>query len=267
MEHDQPKRQSSTTTATTNRLSGAAFIAAGMGTWSLDITTEEEYCDAILIGLLHGARGLIEYLLPSERSRLISAINDTRTAGTSIDLIVTLDKSKPMVQFLRIRGGLDAGDPNKVVAVCFLESTPVEWKNGKSSGKSNSSLNDSNCLCHLEEAIASLCHNERRFEESQKIAQIGSWELNCESKVLSWSNEVFRICELDEKEIDLSFESFLAVVHPADRDLLEETYWNSLATRQDYHLVHRLLMKDGRIKWVEERCSTQFNIDGNPVRV
>jgi len=36
--------------------------------------------------------------------------------------------------------------------------------------------------------------------------------------------------------------------------------------RTPYQIEHRLLMADGRIKWVQERCESVFDADGKPLR-
>jgi PAS domain S-box-containing protein len=48
--------------------------------------------------------------------------------------------------------------------------------------------------------------------------------------------------------------------------MVNEAYSNSLVTQQSYSIEHRLLMKDGKIKWVREECESTFDAQGNPVR-
>lgn len=108
--------------------------------------------------------------------------------------------------------------------------------------------------------------SEARLAEAQRIAQIGSWELDLAGNVLVWSDEVFRIFEIDRTRFGASYESFLDLVHPEDRAAVDSAYTRSLETRGPYQIVHRLQMADGRIKYVEERCETQFAADGTPLR-
>jgi C4-dicarboxylate-specific signal transduction histidine kinase len=44
-----------------------------------------------------------------------------------------------------------------------------------------------------------------------------------------------------------------------------QAYGKSLEDKQPYEIKHRLLMDDGRIKWVIEKCQTTFDSDGKPL--
>lgn len=102
--------------------------------------------------------------------------------------------------------------------------------------------------------------------EAQRLAQMGSWELDLARNSLSWSDEVFRIFEIDPEGFGASYEAFLAAVHPDDRERVERAFTESLRTRQACDIEHRLLFADGRVKWVHERCAIHYADDGTPLR-
>jgi len=102
------------------------------------------------------------------------------------------------------------------------------------------------------------------LEESQRLAHIGSWKFNLQSEKLSWSDEVYRIFEIDKDTIP-SYELFLDSIHPEDRDLVNKAYEKSLSTQKRYEITHRLVMKDGRIKYVSEQCETTFDYNNEPL--
>jgi diguanylate cyclase (GGDEF)-like protein/PAS domain S-box-containing protein len=111
-----------------------------------------------------------------------------------------------------------------------------------------------------------LRENEARLNEAQRNARIGSWELDLASNRLYWSDEIYRIFEIDKASFGASYQAFLNVIHPEDRERVNKAYTDSLVDHLPYDIVHRLQLADGRIKFVRERCETQFNADGNPVR-
>jgi PAS domain S-box-containing protein len=108
--------------------------------------------------------------------------------------------------------------------------------------------------------------SEERLNEAQHLAQVGSWELDLLSGKLSWSDEIFNLFEIDKTKFGATYEAFLNGIHPEDRDLVNQAYTNSLVTRAPYEVTHRLKMGDGRIKWVQERCSSEFDAAGKPLR-
>ena len=115
----------------------------------------------------------------------------------------------------------------------------------------------------VEEALAESTH---LLTEAQRLTSIGSWVQDVPSGKLMWSDETFRIFEIDKKSSGDLFERFLAAVHPDDRKLTTDAYKNALKTKKPYTLTHRLLMPDGRIKHVVECCETKYDDNGNPVK-
>lgn len=108
--------------------------------------------------------------------------------------------------------------------------------------------------------------SERQLREAQRITHIGSWELDLVDNTLHWSDEIYSIFEIDRTQFDASYEAFLNTIHPDDRKIVNKAYTDSLINKQPYVIAHRLQMPDGRIKWVNERCETDFNPDGKPLR-
>ncbi|MCX7185286.1 MAG: ATP-binding protein [Nitrosospira sp.] len=115
-------------------------------------------------------------------------------------------------------------------------------------------------------ALESLRANETKLNEAQQMAQVGSWELDLVSGKLTWSDEVFRLFEIDQSEFAASYEGFLNAIHPDDREAVNAAYAHSLLTRESYEITHRLLMSDGRVKYVHERAETEFSSEGKPLR-
>lgn len=111
-----------------------------------------------------------------------------------------------------------------------------------------------------------LRQNTEMLNEAQHFARMGSWSLDLRENTLLWSNEVYRIFEIDSEKFDANYETFLNRIHPEDRDLVNSAYMTSLSARQPYEVTHRLLMDDGRIKWVHESGMSEFDSDGKPLR-
>lgn len=105
----------------------------------------------------------------------------------------------------------------------------------------------------------------KELAEAQRIGQMGSWILDLQTNQLSWSDQIYRIFEIDPQQFVATYEHFLETIHPDDRGKVDSAYQASLRDRQPYKITHRLLFPDGRIKWVAEQCETTFDQDGKPV--
>ncbi len=116
------------------------------------------------------------------------------------------------------------------------------------------------------QAEEKLAASEAKLIDAQRLAHLGSWELDLTSNALRWSDEIYRIFEIDPKVFGASYEAFLDAIHPEDRAMVNQAYTHSLETKTPYEIEHRLLMEDGRIKFVHERCETHFDGGGKPLR-
>ncbi|GBF40745.1 PAS domain S-box protein [Leptospira ellinghausenii] len=105
---------------------------------------------------------------------------------------------------------------------------------------------------------------KKEFEDISNVAQVGRWELNLVTGTLKWSKKIYEIFELDPNLFQPSYETFLSVIHPDDREKVNQAYSQSLIDKKKYEIEHRLILSDGRIKWVRETCYSIFDPQGNP---
>jgi PAS domain S-box-containing protein/putative nucleotidyltransferase with HDIG domain len=111
-----------------------------------------------------------------------------------------------------------------------------------------------------------LRRSEESLKQAQRIAHMGNWDLDLVNDVLLWSDEIYRIFEIDHARFGASYGAFLDAIHPGDREMVNAAYTESVKNRTGYDIVHRLLMPDGRVKYVNERCETFYDDEGRPLR-
>jgi PAS domain S-box-containing protein len=98
---------------------------------------------------------------------------------------------------------------------------------------------------------------EHQLKDAQKVAKTGSWYLTVtEDTRLEWSEETYRIFEINPG-ITITFEKFIECVHPEDREMVIDTWRQSLNSGV-YHIEHRIITKSGE-KWVSERARFEFD--------
>ncbi len=118
----------------------------------------------------------------------------------------------------------------------------------------------------VEQRTADIRLAMEQLNDAQHIAQIGSWELDLTNNLLVWSDEIYRLFEIDKDRFSATYEAFLNAVHPEDSNAVNAAYKRSLETQKPYEITHRLLMPDGRVKYVTERCVSYFDAEGKPLR-
>ena len=102
---------------------------------------------------------------------------------------------------------------------------------------------------------------ELHFAQAQEIANVGSWQLDLAVGELDWSDECHRIFGIPRDEV-VTFERFIACVHPEDREYVESE-WTAALDGDPYDIEHRIVV-DGETKWVREKAELEFDADGTP---
>ena len=108
--------------------------------------------------------------------------------------------------------------------------------------------------------------NEILMSEAQRIAHLGSWELDPLTEKVRWSDEMWRIYGLEPQEFGFSLEEYLTMVHPGDRNLVRNTVEMSLADETfgyDFRIIHY----DGTERVLRANRRGIYNEDGQLVKI
>ncbi len=108
--------------------------------------------------------------------------------------------------------------------------------------------------------------SENKLKEAQSIARLGHWELDLKTNRLFWSDEIYRIFEIEASRFGASYEAFIETVHPEDREMVHQEFTASVNDRKPYAIDHRLLLKGDRLKYVHEQGRTFYDARGEAVR-
>lgn len=110
---------------------------------------------------------------------------------------------------------------------------------------------------------------KRRGEQllyAAESADIGLWfwDLN-EEKIYSTPkcNEFFEISPIDT----MTYNDFLEVVHPDDRQNLIDAFLDSQKNGAEYDVEYRVIYSDGEIHWLSTRGKTYLDTEGNPANM
>jgi PAS domain S-box-containing protein len=108
---------------------------------------------------------------------------------------------------------------------------------------------------------------QRVLEEAARIAQLGSYTWDRRSGLIEWSQEMYRIAGVEPGRFDVSFDGFLGLVHPDDRDVVRTAIRSALAAGTGFQVEHRLVRPDGDVRYVRMQAQAAFAPDGSVQRV
>jgi PAS domain S-box-containing protein len=99
--------------------------------------------------------------------------------------------------------------------------------------------------------------SEEGLAEAQRMAHLGSWELDCAKKKMSCSNEVYRIFGFEFSASGISTEALLNVAHPEDREQIAAVRARLSKTLDTYDIVYRIIRKSDReTRYIHEKCES-----------
>ncbi len=105
----------------------------------------------------------------------------------------------------------------------------------------------------LQAAVQELERLNKTLDEAQALSHTGSFGWKVASGDIVWSNETYRILEIDQT-VKPTIDLILQRVHPDDRKLVQLEFDRAAQGEQDCDYEHRLLMPNGVVKHLHVRA-------------
>lgn len=116
-----------------------------------------------------------------------------------------------------------------------------------------------------EKQILELQESDYKLKAASDIAKLGYWRLEMDAQTLSWSDKIYEIFGRSKKDFVVSFESFYNTIHPSDRSAFEKEQDAAFSGERELNFSHRILLPDGKVKWVREMGRLNKDKNGKPV--
>jgi PAS domain S-box-containing protein len=115
-------------------------------------------------------------------------------------------------------------------------------------------------------ADEALCESEARLRLAAASADAGLWELDLESRRL-WVTDKTRTLFGLPPDGELTFEAFLTVVHPEDRERIQQAIEQATQSDEGVLVEFRSLQPDGRVRWIVSRGRRHPEAPAKPRRL
>ncbi len=90
--------------------------------------------------------------------------------------------------------------------------------------------------------------------QAQRLAKLGSWRWNSETRQSEWSEETCRMFGIGAAHRLVADEDFMALVHADDRDRVMQMHLDTLADLQPYDVEYRAITPEGKVHTVHARA-------------
>jgi two-component system, LuxR family, sensor kinase FixL len=118
----------------------------------------------------------------------------------------------------------------------------------------------------LQASEAELRETEERMQLAASAAKLGMWMWDIPRDEIWITNKGRSLWGFIPSE-KLDFDRFRNVIHPEDRQFVLKAVENSLHTGEEYEAEFRVLLPDGRVRWIGGRGLVEFNGAGQPARM
>ncbi|GGH01567.1 PAS domain-containing sensor histidine kinase [Mucilaginibacter phyllosphaerae] len=102
-------------------------------------------------------------------------------------------------------------------------------------------------------AEKNLAETKERLELSLEASSAGTWELDLDSMKFYLDEFNYDICAIPKGGFDGSYRTFLNLIHPDDREMVDEHFRKSINSEKEIDFVCRLINSDGQLHYASIR--------------
>lgn len=108
---------------------------------------------------------------------------------------------------------------------------------------------------------------QERLELAQQAGKIGTFEWHIPSHTVTWTSELEALYGLAPGSFAGRYESWIQTLHPDDRSLTEDKFWQAIAHGEDLDTEFRILWPTGELRWIAVKSSVFYDEAGQPLRM
>jgi len=105
------------------------------------------------------------------------------------------------------------------------------------------------------------------MKQGQELARFGNWQWDIVNNVVTWSDELYAIYGLDKANFKATFEGYQELLHPSDKERVQERILQVLHDKTDIVFEERILRPDGEIRNLKSWGRLQSDEKGNPAKM
>jgi two-component system, LuxR family, sensor kinase FixL len=116
------------------------------------------------------------------------------------------------------------------------------------------------------DAEESLRENEATISLAAQSADLGLWSRDIQTGRI-WATKRTRTMYGFSADGEVTFDQFLASLHPDDRLTTEKAIAEAVAERCDYNIIHRIVRTDGTVRWITARGCAIYSAAGQALKM
>ncbi|AFU70583.1 two-component histidine kinase sensor with PAS domains [Psychroflexus torquis ATCC 700755] len=122
-------------------------------------------------------------------------------------------------------------------------------------------------ISDLKETEVQMQNITKRFKQAQRVAKMGSWELDLINNNMIWSEDLFYVLHVDSEKFIPSHENYVNLLHPDDHKLANEAFEKAINQKKGYILTQRRIFDDRKDLYIDCRGKVRLGKNGNVTRL
>jgi len=102
------------------------------------------------------------------------------------------------------------------------------------------------------QAEEAMRQSESELAEAQRVARIGSWTFDVAADTIRWSEELYRIFDVEKTVVGGTYETFLSRIHPDDRARVLQVNAEVRSNGKPFEVEYRIKTRSGQLKHIRE---------------
>jgi PAS domain S-box-containing protein len=107
---------------------------------------------------------------------------------------------------------------------------------------------------------------EHHIDMALEAAQVGIWKWFIKTGKVRWSNMVYKLFGVTKKQFKGDVASYTKLIHPDDRQTVSKAISETITNKKIYAIQHRVIWRDGSIKWIEASGNGVWDTKGNCIK-
>ncbi len=121
---------------------------------------------------------------------------------------------------------------------------------------------------HQQKTTEELVVKQRNLlNESQRIANLGSYEWFPQTNEVVWSDQIYEILEIAPEEHDGTVDKIFELIHPDDKEMVMQISQKAIELGKAIPAEYRIITPKGNLKLIKGEGHHELDADGNLLRI
>ncbi|TRW97975.1 PAS domain S-box protein [Flavobacterium gawalongense] len=141
------------------------------------------------------------------------------------------------------------------------EFVTIQWTANSISSKNIYAIGKD--ISEIRNTQEKLIKSENLLNHAQKIAKIGAWEFDLNTKKIIWSDELYAIFEVEKKNDQDLFQEYLNNFSKEDIALFQEKIAQLIIDKKPFEIEQRATFFNKKVKWFNQTIFPLLDDNGN----